>query len=268
MSGKRAVLGLSLLCALLVSAWTASSTAAGEAKIITTHFRCKEQPSPAGDAEGFSDEHCTVAATGKNVKFEHAESFPNRTFRATASNEKTAESTKKSTELVLTGKTKGVNGEIGCTTVHQEGEVGNIPGPPMAAWGEFHETKIAGCTTKGFLAFLGCEVGEGEIVVAEKLVSGTTPNSMEVVYEPKKGEVVGIFAIEGTECKTPAGNYTIEGSFAGIPNGATMEFTKESTKGLTIGGVQAGLTTKLTIRETEGDGKFKDPIATTTQVVS
>lgn len=138
----------------------------------------------------------------------------------------------------------------------------------MSAWGEFDETKITGCTTKGFLAFLGCKVGGGEIVVPEKLVSGTNPNSMEVVYEPKEGKTVGSFTLGGAECNTPEGKYTIEGTFAGIPNGATMEFTKESTKGLTIEGVQAGLTTKLTIRQTEGEGKFKDPIATTTQVVS
>lgn len=88
MSRKRAVLGLSLLCALFVSAWAASSTAAGEAKIITTAFRCHEQSSPAGDAEGFSDEHCTVAATGKNVKVEHTEIGPASALDATASNEK------------------------------------------------------------------------------------------------------------------------------------------------------------------------------------
>ena len=241
----------------------------GRSKIITTEFRCHEPLNPPGaDAEGFSDEHCTVAATGKNVKFEHTEVFPNRAIGATASNEKTAESTKKSTELILTGKTNGLNGEIGCTTVHQEGAVGNIPGPPMWAWGEFSETKITGCTTKGFLGFLGCKVSGGEILVTEKWVSGTTPNSMEVVYEPKKGTTVGLFSLEGAECKTPEGEYAIEGTFAGIPNGATMEFTKESTKGLTIGGVQASLTTKLTIRQTEGEGKFKDPIATTTKVVS
>ncbi len=263
MNGRRAAIALSLICALLVSAWAASSTAAGEAKIITTFFTCKEQTNPAGDAEGFSDEHCNSAATGKNVKFEHTHIFPNRAIEITATNEKTADSTKKSTELLLTGKIGGVNGEIGCTTVHHEGIIANLPGPPMQAWGQELKTKITGCTTKGFMAAIKCKV-VGEEIVVKDLTSESKENSMEVFFKPE-GKNVGFFTIAGCGLEN---EYDIDGELAAIPNGATLEFTKASTSGLSMAGAQANLTTKLTTRATEEQGKFKDPIATTTKVVS
>jgi hypothetical protein len=63
MNGRRAILDLCMLCALLVSAFAAQSASAAG----TTGFTCK-----AGAAEaGFSDAHCLTPAVGAAVKFTH-----------------------------------------------------------------------------------------------------------------------------------------------------------------------------------------------------
>lgn len=263
MNGRRTAVGLSLLCALLFSAWATSSATAAEAELATTAFTCKAQPQPAGDAEGFSDEHCITSTSGKDVKFEHVELPPEEGTEITATNSKTADSTKKSAEFVLTGKIGGLNGEIGCTSAHMEGVMSNLPGLPMRVYTEKLKMSLWGCTTKGFLAVIKCKLAKEEIFVKAS-TSESKSNTMEVIFEPEAGKSFAFFTIEGCGI---AEEYFIEGTANAIGKGATLEFTKESTKELTMEGAAASLTGQLTTRMRDVGGKVQDSISTTTKFV-
>lgn len=262
MKAKGTIIGLSLLCALLFSAWATSNATAAEAEYATTAFTCKAQPQPAVDAEGFSDEHCASGTTGKNVKFEHVELTPKLGTEATATNSKTADSTKQSTEFLLTGKIAKLNGEIGCTTAHMQGRLGNLAGPPMQVYTEKIKMSLTGCTTKGFLGFTKCKLGKEEVWVKTPTSESIT-NTMEVEFTPEVPKKIAFFSIEGCPIEE---EYEVEGTARAIAKGATLEFTKDSS-GLTMEGAQASLTGQLTLRIEDLEGKLQDPISTTTKYV-
>ena len=97
MIGRRAVVGLALLCALAFSAIAASSALAVEE---TTAYTCVETP---GD---FSDAHCKSGPPGK---FSHVEITPETTTEIEFSNKELGASTKEelsSTLEVTTGELK------------------------------------------------------------------------------------------------------------------------------------------------------------------
>jgi hypothetical protein len=262
MNGPKAILlGLSLICALLVSALAASSATAAE--LGTTAFTCKTQTNPAAGAVGFSDEHCLNPTTGKDVKFEHVELTPKSDTKVTATNSNTADSTKKSAEFILTGKIGGLNGEIGCTTAHMEGAMDNFQFLPMKVYTDEIKMSFTGCTTKGFLAFIKCKVSK-EVIWVKAPSAESKSNTMEVVFNPEVPNKFAFFDIEGCGIEE---EYAIEGNPNAIARGATLEFTKDSTSGLSMEGAQASLTGQLTVRMKEEGGKVQDPIATTTQYV-
>lgn len=68
MTGQKAAVGLSLLCALALSATTAPNAMAFR---TTTAYTCKPVEKPTESTKGFEDEHCTKAATGTSVTFAH-----------------------------------------------------------------------------------------------------------------------------------------------------------------------------------------------------
>jgi hypothetical protein len=115
MIGRRAVVGLSLLSALLFSAFAAQSASAVSAS-NTTGFTCVENG--VGD---FTDAHCDTAGVKGNEKFGHVALAESKTeFQAT--NGKVTESTKKSEPAVLKSKVAGAKITIECTTVKNETE--------------------------------------------------------------------------------------------------------------------------------------------------
>ncbi len=125
MIGRRAVIGLSLLCALVFCAFGASSASAAKGMTV---FECVEE------AEGnkFTDADCDITGAGK---FGHKEIT------------KTVEI---DTKQVSGTFTIGFNfltilTDISCTTMTTTGSIENVAGPPMSVKGIVHIT-LSGCT--------------------------------------------------------------------------------------------------------------------------
>ncbi|MGB7685592.1 MAG: hypothetical protein WBL45_07380 [Solirubrobacterales bacterium] len=86
MIGRRAIVGLSLLCALTCCALAASSAMAVQG---TTAFTCKPEPKPGAGTKGFEDEHCTKAVEGTKANWVHEEIKPDTKTEVTATNNET-----------------------------------------------------------------------------------------------------------------------------------------------------------------------------------
>jgi hypothetical protein len=92
MTARKVPAGLLLLCALVLSAFAASSASAAG----TTVFTC--EPVPTG-AE-FKDEHCTTAQVG-GAGFKHTAIAAGVATEVTGTNEKTASSTTAATPAIF-----------------------------------------------------------------------------------------------------------------------------------------------------------------------
>lgn len=245
---RRAIVGIALLCALLLSIATTSSASAEG----TTAFTCVEEAK--GD---FNDEHCKEPNAGSG-SWQH-QSLGTVPTEVEFSNEKTASSTTASTPMQLHFTVAGVTFTIECTKVSGEGSLTNEAGPPMKVNGSGLTFTYSECTVPQ-PAVQGCKIEGGKIQV-KGAKSTTKANSMEIEFQPEVGTLLASFKLEG--CKTKALNieYKLEGSMKAIPEGATLTFTEASTKGLKLAGSAAFLIAKKTLRMPGVGGK---PITFTT----
>src|ERR1043166_608754 len=117
MIGRRAVIGLSLLSALLFCAFAAQSASAAKS-IKTTAFTCVDTfPNNTGD---FKDPHCDKEGTTGAERYEHI-GIPNNTTTAVyADNQAVTGETKKSEPAVLTGAIGLTKTEVTCTSVEND----------------------------------------------------------------------------------------------------------------------------------------------------
>jgi hypothetical protein len=263
MIGRRAVIGLSLLCALAFSA-IAATGAMAETK-TTTAFTCV----PAEGGEGFSREHCSAAdAVSVGAKFKHAEITANSWTPIHASNEKTAEETKKSTEPILHAIIGGLKATITCKTMTTTGELENFfEGGVMDVKGRNVVIKFEGCVLSGTLATIeSCKINEEKITTNE-LESTSLVNTMEAEYKPQVGKVFATFKLK--ECKTAKLNETtfeVLGTSKAISDGATIETNEATSAGLTVAGQAAQFTSKSTLRMINAKKELENPISATTVV--
>lgn len=116
MIGRRAVIGLSLLSALLFCALAAQSASA----IVTvksnntTAFTCVKDPLKKGD---FNDAHCDITGVKGASEYKHDLIPLDTTTEVEATNEKVTESTTKPQPATLKGTVAGVKSEIHCNKV-------------------------------------------------------------------------------------------------------------------------------------------------------
>jgi len=241
MIGRRSVIGLSLLCALLLSAiGVANASAAG-----TRAFTCK----PGSTLPGFKDEHCTEAAkSASEVKFVHSEIPPGTATKFKATNNETGTTT---SLQILKGTLAGVEVELSATGAVAEGTITNkeVSGV-MQNIGEGITVKYTGVkVTKP--AGLGCKVKNEELTtnsLKSTTAEGTTPATTGAVFSPTSGTEFISIPLEGCSVEGLNKAFPVTGSATGDPHGATLEFTKESTKNLVFGGAAASLTGKITTR--------------------
>jgi hypothetical protein len=262
MMGRRVVIGLSLLSALLFSAFMAPSAFAVGG---TTAFTCAPEPKPTPESKGFSDEHCLKAASGLNVKFVHTPFEGTTVVEGTA--EKTKNETKEATEPVLKSVAAGVEVILSSKTMTTAGELTNVGGVPMKVTGK--KIVITFGTVEVTKGPAGCKVKGGKIVT-KNLVSET--KEMEVVFKPEAGaaEPFATFEFEGAGCILNGVVFKVTGSAKALPNGATLETTEASTEGkgkpsenngLWLSGQKATFTSQSTIRRAVGG----NPITLTTE---
>jgi hypothetical protein len=278
MNGRRAIVGLCMLCALLVSAFAAQSASAVTKVKGTTAFTCKPV-TPVDNTVGFSKAHCRPEdAVSTKATFEHFEIPPNTTTKITGNN-KTTGGESEATKLVSTafGATIELSGKVtegeGWMTNAVEGKEHYTHGEGTITYKEVSVVKPANCIvqTDGPLK----EKGEAGVIHTEPLKATTKGQGDRLKFEPKEGTVFARFWIEGATCPLKENTFSVSGTVLGTPNGATTNFTEADTTAqntLKLGANKAGLSGTLTLEgKHPGDkekGKEEDktyePLSVTT----
>ena len=262
MIGRKAAVGLALLCALVFCAFAASSASAVKG---TTAFTC----APVVGGAGFSDAHCKTAVT-KNATFKHDAIAENTTTKTHITNEKTNATTTEHTSLFLHSTIFGVNTELRCTKVLGHSELTNDKNETTKEH-TIHATKVT-------LHYTECDVlapASCKVVNRTALTNPLTATSEGQGERLKfKAEGATPFAIVKVEGPFPCGNIEVTGSVTAVENGATLEFTRADTTAqntLRANGFNAGLEGKATVRSAETTTKEGDayketgtPISSTT----
>ncbi len=258
MNGRRAVIGLSLLSALVFCAFSASSAWAIKG---TTGFTCDPVPEGTGN---FTDAHCDKAGKGNfsdaNVVSGEAE--------VEFTNEKTASETAKSAPSVLRGVIFGVNTEISCAVVSGKAKVANVvEGGKMEVVGSGVTSKFSTCTVikpaKCTLKEANLTAGVTSTSYTERETSGIK-NTMGAEFKPAAGKPFSTFTLEGKECALKEKAIPVEGtalatggtgpSETSASSGATLVFTKEMTeKTLKVGESAVSLESTTTVRKVGGN---------------
>jgi hypothetical protein len=269
MNGRRAVIGLCMLCALFVSAIAAQGASAKG----TTAFTC----APAeGTPVGFSKEHCKRAdAVSTGAKFKHVEIANGTTTELSGTNAKTNSETNASENFDISGVIGGIPVTITASTVGLTGVITN-----SEVGGEMIASLSGTLSLTGMVIDLpagqGCVV-KGGALTTKKLKATTagepTPEEetnagMFLKFEPNEGTVVAEVSIE--KCTTTAlnGTFNLTGTIKGRPDGATTVFTTSDTETqgtLKLAGQKATLNGKITLSgKKSSDSAFK-PLSFTTK---
>jgi hypothetical protein len=250
MTGRRAILGLSLVCALAFAAFGAANASA----LGTTQFTCK----PGTTAAGFKDAHCTEAVPSSPA-FVH-EGIAENVDTAILGTNLNTDGTRKSATLV--SSSAGVAVEITCKIVKATGTARNII--DGAGVMQVHGTGVT-------VHYEECEVlkpAKGECLIVggkittEPITSTTFENGAEEGVEFKPAGATPFVTITFEKCKNAALNkaFPVQGSVKATASGATLDVTPAtSEKTLTFGGEVAKLTQTTTqkmeeVGGTEGNG--------------
>lgn len=268
MTAHRAIVGLSLLCALAFCAFAVPSAFA--ATNGTTAVTCVKDANKKGD---YVDAHCDTTGTLGASEFKHEVLAANPTKEFVGDNEKTKNETKEREGIVWFVTLQSLNFEIICTIVHSEGTLENKL--------DAEEHKIVGsgiiviyevCTAKNTAQ--NCKwtsspgAANGTIVtntLKSESVEGTP--TMTQKFSPNAGKEIG--RIEVKECATiPGISYPINGTFSaelagqmaagggnGASAGATLKVVQPDNAGspLEVGGKKAGLLQIETLTMKEGN---------------
>jgi len=274
-TGRRAVIGLAFLCALTLSAAAAPNAGAVVAN-GTTAYTCRAEPKPTDKSVGFSDEHCTVAATGTNVKFVHKEipeTLPNFVSATNSGTTKTIPSKLKGTlgevawEVEALAYTTCVNG---ATLFNLTSFVTKQMFSEGVYCGEFNEvsvTKPANCSVEKNR--IETQLGaRWKTRVEEK--GGEELMWVEFEAKSKEEPIIAKFEFLGAACLLKNKVVELTGSAkANVQNskaaliGSTLNFTTKTTgETLKANGAKAELEGEFTPRMAEEE---TDPIALTTK---
>jgi hypothetical protein len=277
MIGSRAAIGLSLLCALLFSAFAVQSASAATSG--QTAVTCVSVGESKGD---FKDAHCDENVGESKGSFAHKALTANPTTEVEITNAGTKNKTSESTSAILKGEAATSKVEIACTGVSSVqtienklvGEHHEVLGKGANAGGGFNVT-LSGCTVQK--PSTKCTIPGGTIVAkateATSETIGSGKNEKGVVLSPEVIEGVTQPFAEitfggGAECACNGLTFPFQGSVAGVgtpPNGsahsgATVNFTEARTKEtLKFAGKAASLAGVVTVKMKGGNS-----LATTT----
>jgi hypothetical protein len=273
MIGRRALIGLSLLGALLLCLFAVQSASA-VSSINTTAVTCVFKG--GFGLEDFSDSHCNTKVTPGEGSFVHEIIASNKTTEVSATNQNVTESTKISEPAVLKSKIGLTAVEITCNTVQNlssKSEIHNIDvGGTHALTGQVR-TLFTTCTVNKPAKCTVQEPIESNATVegAEKLGAGT---EMGIELKGKSfEETFAEITFLGTECALKSKTFKVQGSVIGTSGpttessqatsygGATVVFTpKSNMQSLKLGVEKAEFSTIVTPKNA-GSGT---PIAATT----
>jgi hypothetical protein len=281
MTGRRALVGLSLLCALAFTAFSAASASAATTTEGTTAVTCVEDPTHHGD---FKDAHCDETETETGA-FKHVPIT--ETTEVTGTNEKTASSTTKSTPAILGATVGGITVGLEAQKVDSlcsltNSSTGEKPAKDswtlsecIVTYTEVTVTTPANCTV------MSPGSPDGTVVTSKLMgtLVGNGTSSMSVKFEPEPvGGVTPPFTtlkftgtlcpINGVEAKvTGDASATLSGQSEMVnkaghltrSSGATLNINvTKAEKTLIVGGQPAAFTAKETTKMVGGN-----PIGTT-----
>lgn len=267
MIGRRAAIGLCMLCALAFSAIVVQGAAAKG----TVTFTCKKKVLEGG--AGFSKAHCKkedAVATG--AQYEDIEVPKEEQTLFSTSNVTTGEVR---SPVVLKGTVAGLEYEVSCTTLQGSGTAVNTEVGGERVVSGTDTITLSGCTVPKPAA-QGCVIKGGEVKSNELLESSTgqpapeeeSNSAMFVTVEPVKAGPLLTVTLEN--CKTTAldTEYPTTGSVKLRPDGATTtsthaEVTAQGT--LKFMGQKSGLQISVTmIAKKEKGEEPNSPISITT----
>lgn len=262
MTGRKAIVGLCMLCALVLSAFAAQSASA--ATLGTTVFTCKEPTGtdvPVGPAFKVNS-HCKETDKETGGKFRHVEVPENTTTEITGTTVNTAG---ESTPSILKSVQSGIEEELQSKLAHILPEVGGVKSwitnakDPVTGehyvhgelWVQFTEVSVAKPAEKG------CKVKGGEVTTKKLKFTSKGQKAGEMMFikfEPVEGTLFAEFTVEGCSIGALNGNYEVKGSVRGEPDGATLNFshptvTTENT--LSLRGQKAGFESSTTVKATD-----------------
>jgi hypothetical protein len=243
MIGRKSVIGLAVLCALVVSAFSAAGASAEQRAYTCT-------PEAVVKDYASADQHC-VTNIGSGGGRGHVLIEAKET-KITGTNEKTASSTTAKETSKLLGALAGVITEVQCTGLTG---TGNLTNAAASVTGEGVITYTGCVVTK---PAVGCEVVGGTIATENLTATTVGQAANRLKFTPKapatKFATVPIKGCAGEA--PPAGNYPVTGSLIAKTSGATTttkheDITTQNT--LKFGGVKAGIEGALTISMEGGE---------------
>lgn len=238
MAGRRTVVGLSLLIALVSSAVAAQSASA---VLGTTAFECVEVELKLGD---HNDPHCSeYSGLGD---YAHKPIEENKKLGVIVNNQKTGDSTKAAVSANFTGKAGKVDVKISCTVVEGKAIATNVPSGI---------DKVLANEGTYLMDFSGCTVSEPAKCKVEEPIEADGPfttrvglgpekNTMSVEFKPLVvgGKTLPFIEItfEGAECSLKGITANVDGTALATgaagddentkSSGATLKFTEAMTK--------------------------------------
>jgi hypothetical protein len=271
MLGKAAI-GVLLLCALLVCAFTAQTAVAEVAKNTTAVTCVKVAQAKTGD---FEDSHCDKVNAKKEGEFGHVAIPINQTTKVVISNEKTkGATTTESTPTTFKGELAGAKLEGKCTVVTGEGSFTNEEPEPGVHTGKGSgKVKATSCVVEKPAK---CTVKEPlEIPGVGNPVEGLGKEGKEMGGElkPETGKIFTSLTLEGSECSLKGKPLEVEGTaiVTGTPlptekhTGATAILTNAMTKEtLKLGGKPVEVSGTTTVRMAPEGGKEGNLLSATT----
>jgi hypothetical protein len=270
MIGRRSIVGLSLLSALLFSAFVAQSAfGAFVAAEHTTAFTCL-----SGETRDYTDAHCDNAVAPGTGSFGHKEIAPGTATAFEYTNAATKNSTTEPTPAVLESTIGGVVTKITASTATGTGTIENF----VPATGQM---QVKG-KVKGSYTVLTvdepehCEVENNEIKLEESEFKGVKEGTkMGLEFKPVNAEnVFAKFKLKGASCALNGVEIKVKGSVISTAGGGAGGTARPEANGsgatsifepgngmesLKIGTVEAKFTSTVTNKMTAGN-----PIALTT----
>jgi hypothetical protein len=258
MTGRRALVGLSLLCALAFTAFSAASASAATSG--TTPVTCVDTtPINNGD---YTDAHCdTTSATKGTGRYSHV-AIGAETTNVISTNANTASSTTAATKLVLEATIGGIATKLEAATAIGTGTL------KKQLTGEVHETLGSGIvstyTGVSVVNPLNCTVhSPGQ---PAGTIKSTTLKAVPVVGTPMKFKLEPVTPTEFTKLEFAGGSCSINGLAATV-NGSIL--SEPSGQHAAVGGVQsAGATAFLNVTKASAQLKVGGQNASLTGVTT
>jgi len=244
MTGRKATVGICLLCAIAFSAIAAQSAIAVKG---TTLFTCKGE----GPGHNFTKSHCkSEDFSAGNGSFEDVSVKEGTTTEFTGTNEGGGSETNTTVVTTLKGTFAGVAIALQTTGVHLQGSLTNSKNSETGEHffhGNFKITHTGATVVAP--KEKGCKI-KGEEIVSSELLATTAGKGDAVAISPAEGTVLESIVVEGCSVPSLNGTYKLEGSLTCPMNGATIlcahaGITEQGT--LKIGGQKAGIEGTVTI---------------------